>query len=119
MGCVAVARGDQGATTTLATLRTVAHALRGWPTPLGIALSGESARFADPPHTATIPAAAPTPAPARAPIPDPLPAGAPIPDPVPVPGHERARAQTCVMLGQVIFLARIVARKRAAELQRA
>jgi NAD(P)H-dependent FMN reductase len=34
VGCVAVAAGDQGATSTLATLRTITHALRGWPTPL-------------------------------------------------------------------------------------
>lgn len=43
IGCVAVASGDQGAHSTLATLRTIAHALRGWPTPLGLALSGERA----------------------------------------------------------------------------
>jgi NAD(P)H-dependent FMN reductase len=43
VGCVAVAQGDQGATTTLATLRIVAHALRGWPTPLGVALAGDRA----------------------------------------------------------------------------
>ncbi len=31
--------GDQGGAATLQTLRTVAHALRGWPTPLGVAVS--------------------------------------------------------------------------------
>jgi NAD(P)H-dependent FMN reductase len=43
IGCVAVAAGEQGASSTLATLRTVSHALRGWPTPLGVALAGERA----------------------------------------------------------------------------
>lgn len=47
IGCIAVATGDQGAHSTLATLRTVAHALRGWPTPLGLALSGERAAVAE------------------------------------------------------------------------
>ncbi|MFI6920678.1 NADPH-dependent FMN reductase [Nonomuraea spiralis] len=45
IGCVALAQGEQGATTTLATLRTIGHALRGWPTPLGITLSGDHALF--------------------------------------------------------------------------
>ncbi|WP_218010489.1 NADPH-dependent FMN reductase [Actinomadura chibensis] len=43
IGCIAVARGEQGATSTLAMLRTIGHALRGWPTPLGVALSNEQA----------------------------------------------------------------------------
>lgn len=43
VGCVAVAAGDQGATATLTTLRTIAHALRAWPTPLGVAATGPSA----------------------------------------------------------------------------
>lgn len=38
VGCVSVSLGEQGAGTTLNTLRTMAHALRGWPTPLGVAL---------------------------------------------------------------------------------
>lgn len=38
MGCVSVSLGEQGAGTTLNTLRTMAHALRAWPTPLGVAL---------------------------------------------------------------------------------
>jgi NAD(P)H-dependent FMN reductase len=41
VGCVAVAAGEQGAASTLSTLRIVAHALRGWPTPLGVAISTE------------------------------------------------------------------------------
>lgn len=36
-GCIACAYGWQAAGSTLATLRTIAHALRAWPTPLGIA----------------------------------------------------------------------------------
>ncbi|GGM73474.1 FMN reductase [Lentzea pudingi] len=40
LGCVSVALGDQGATTTVATLRTIGHALRSWPTPLAVAISG-------------------------------------------------------------------------------
>ncbi|MCF6471268.1 NAD(P)H-dependent oxidoreductase [Nonomuraea sp. MG754425] len=43
IGCVALAQGEQGATTTLAMLRTIGHALRGWPTPLGVTLSGDRA----------------------------------------------------------------------------
>ncbi|WP_064743836.1 NADPH-dependent FMN reductase [Actinomadura oligospora] len=43
IGCVALALGDQGAASTLATLRTVAHALRGWPTPLGVTLTAATA----------------------------------------------------------------------------
>ncbi|MCD2147413.1 NADPH-dependent FMN reductase [Gordonia paraffinivorans] len=37
VGCVATAYGWQAAVTTLVSLRSIAHALRGWPTPLGIA----------------------------------------------------------------------------------
>lgn len=36
VGCVAVGGGTQGTASTLATLRTVCHALRAWPTPLGV-----------------------------------------------------------------------------------
>ena len=43
VGCIATAAGWQAAVTTLTALRGVVHALRGWPTPLGVALntSGE------------------------------------------------------------------------------
>jgi FMN reductase len=47
VGCVAVAAGDQGAVSTLTTLRTVAHALRGWPTPLGVTAWGRATEFVD------------------------------------------------------------------------
>ncbi|GAA3291609.1 NADPH-dependent FMN reductase [Streptomyces cinereospinus] len=45
VGCVAVAHGWQGAVSTLAALRDVTHALRGWPTPLGAAINTSAARF--------------------------------------------------------------------------
>jgi FMN reductase len=38
VGCIVTAAGDQGAVTTLIALRSVVHALRGWPTPMGAAL---------------------------------------------------------------------------------
>lgn len=39
VGCVGAGSGWQGANATLCALRSVTHALRGWPTPLGIALN--------------------------------------------------------------------------------
>ncbi|MET8885101.1 NAD(P)H-dependent oxidoreductase [Streptomyces rubiginosohelvolus] len=39
VGTVAVGTAAQGAVSTLATLRTIAHALRGWPTPVGAAVT--------------------------------------------------------------------------------
>jgi FMN reductase len=36
VGCIAVASGWHGAMSTLDTLRSIVHALRGWPTPLGV-----------------------------------------------------------------------------------
>lgn len=39
VGCVATAAGHQGAVVTLGAIRTVTHALRGWPTPLGAAIN--------------------------------------------------------------------------------
>ncbi|MGW4384187.1 NADPH-dependent FMN reductase [Kitasatospora sp. NPDC004531] len=45
VGCVAVANGWQGAVATLAALRDVTHALRGWPTPLGAAINTSITRF--------------------------------------------------------------------------
>jgi FMN reductase len=38
VGCVVTAAGEQGAVSTLLALRSVVHALRGWPTPLGAAI---------------------------------------------------------------------------------
>lgn len=54
VGCVTTAYGWQAAVNTLTTLRQVVHALRGWPTPLGIALNvagglvGDDGSFVDP-----------------------------------------------------------------------
>jgi FMN reductase len=39
VGCIVTAHGWQGAGTTLTSVRTIVHALRGWPTPLGITLN--------------------------------------------------------------------------------
>jgi len=39
VGCIATAAGWQGANSTLTALRSVVHALRGWPTPLGVAIN--------------------------------------------------------------------------------
>lgn len=39
IGCVATGAGWQGAMTTLAALRNIVHALRGWPTPFGAAIN--------------------------------------------------------------------------------
>ena len=39
VGCVATGFGWQGCNATLQGLRTIVHSLRGWPTPIGIALN--------------------------------------------------------------------------------
>lgn len=39
VGCVATGAGWQGAVATLFQIRSVVHALRGWPTPLGVAIN--------------------------------------------------------------------------------
>jgi FMN reductase len=36
VGCIATGAGWQGCGTTLTSVRTIVHALRGWPTPLGV-----------------------------------------------------------------------------------
>ena len=45
VGLIAVARGWQASVSTLGTLRQVAHALRGWPTPLGLAINSSVTHF--------------------------------------------------------------------------
>ena len=45
MALVAVARGWQASVATLGTLRQVVHALRGWPTPLGLAINSTVTTF--------------------------------------------------------------------------
>lgn len=39
VGLIATAYGSQAATNTLAALRAITHALRGWPTPLGVSVN--------------------------------------------------------------------------------
>lgn len=39
VGCIATGAGWQGVVMTLDTLRSITHALRGWPTPLGAAIN--------------------------------------------------------------------------------
>jgi FMN reductase len=39
VGCIACASGWQASTTTLVALRSIVHALRGWPTPLGVCIN--------------------------------------------------------------------------------
>jgi FMN reductase len=45
VGCVAAAFGWQAAVTTLTALRSIVHALRGWPTPLGAAVNSGQVKF--------------------------------------------------------------------------
>jgi FMN reductase len=45
VGLIATAAGWQAAGPTLASLRAIVHALRGWPTPLGVGVNTSHARF--------------------------------------------------------------------------
>lgn len=45
VGCVATAFGWQATVSTLIALRTVVHALRGWPTPMGAAINSAGQVF--------------------------------------------------------------------------
>lgn len=45
VGCIGTGAGWQGANATLAALRAVTHSLRGWPTPLGIAVNTSDPLF--------------------------------------------------------------------------
>ncbi len=47
VGCIAVAYGWQATVSTLQGLRTVVHALRGWPTPLGATINASGKVFDD------------------------------------------------------------------------
>lgn len=47
VGLVAVAYGWQASVTTLEQLRTITHALRGWPTPLGGSINSAEVKFDD------------------------------------------------------------------------
>jgi FMN reductase len=39
VGCIVAASGWQAGATTLTSIRSIVHALRGWPTPLGVAIN--------------------------------------------------------------------------------
>jgi FMN reductase len=45
VGCIVVADGAQALGSTLASLRSIVHALRGWPTPFAATLSGRDKPF--------------------------------------------------------------------------
>jgi len=45
VGCIACAYGWQAVGTTLVTLRTIVHALRGWPTPFAAAINSSTPAF--------------------------------------------------------------------------
>ena len=47
VGLIACAQGWQAAGTTLTTLRQIIHALRGWPTPIGVAFNTSTQPFGD------------------------------------------------------------------------
>jgi len=47
VGLIVTAHGWQATGSTLATLRSIVHALRGWPTPLGAAIKSETGMFVD------------------------------------------------------------------------
>jgi FMN reductase len=50
VGCIVCAYGWQATTTTLVSLRSTVHALRGWPTPLGVAINSAQTTFDDAGH---------------------------------------------------------------------
>lgn len=45
VGCITTSRGPQGGALTLNALRSVVHALRGWPTPLGVVIDTSAESF--------------------------------------------------------------------------
>jgi FMN reductase len=47
VGLITTAYGWQATGSTLATMRSIVHALRGWPTPLGAAIKAEKGMFVD------------------------------------------------------------------------
>ena len=50
VGCVAIAYGWQATGSTLAALRSIVHALRGWPTPIGVAINSSQKVFDEDGH---------------------------------------------------------------------
>lgn len=47
VGLIVTAHGWQATGSTLATMRSIVHSLRGWPTPLGAAIRSEAGMFRD------------------------------------------------------------------------
>lgn len=47
VGCIATAAGWQGAASTLSAMRSIVHALRGWPTPMGAGIITSGPVFDD------------------------------------------------------------------------
>ncbi len=47
VGCIVCAYGWQATGTTLTALRSIVHALRGWPTPLGVTINSAQTSFSD------------------------------------------------------------------------
>lgn len=47
VGCIVCANGWQATGTTLVALRSIVHALRGWPTPIGVAINSAEQPFVD------------------------------------------------------------------------
>jgi FMN reductase len=47
VGCIVVANGAQACGSTLAALRSIIHAMRGWPTPLGATLNANGGELFD------------------------------------------------------------------------
>ena len=47
VGCIATAAGWQGAAATLSAMRSIVHALRGWPTPMGAGIITSAPVFSD------------------------------------------------------------------------
>jgi FMN reductase len=45
VGCIACGSGYQAAAATLISLRSIVHALRGWPTPLGVVVHSGTIKF--------------------------------------------------------------------------
>ncbi len=52
VGVIAVAAGWQATTSTMQSMRSIVHALRGWPTPLGIAVNSMECNFTE--HCRTV-----------------------------------------------------------------
>lgn len=58
VGCIVCAAGWQAVGTTLTSLRSIVHALRGWPTPLGVGINTMAIKAFDPDGNCVDPATA-------------------------------------------------------------